>query len=143
MAFTDIAIIHGKSAARAVYLKFNIGAVLEAGHHDLDVAEDVDLALDHLAANLALRIALEDESANIGSVHIPHALYERMRQSPGVVLEAPVETRVDITLKEYISDMLVQFSAHEGGPEQGFSALTDYLHNSLYRVRRRLGGKAY
>ncbi len=88
-------------------------------------------------------IVLEDESPNIGSVHIPHALYEQMRRSPGVVLEASVETRIDITLKEYVVDMLDQYVAALGNEEAGFAALSNYLHASLARVKRRLGGKGY
>ncbi len=109
----------------------------------IDFENRVAVALLKFQRHGVRSIALEDESPNIGSVHIPHALYERMREAPGVVLETPIEQRVEITLKEYISDMLAQFSEHAGTHDGGFAALTEYLHNSLYRVRRRLGGQAY
>ena len=88
-------------------------------------------------------IVLEDESPNIGSVHIPHALYQRMEEAPGVVLEASEQQRVEITLKEYIIDMLERYVDAEGDAMRGFSALSEYLHSSLLRVKRRLGGKTY
>jgi len=88
-------------------------------------------------------VVLEDESPNIGSVHIPHALYDQMRLAPCVVLEASIESRVDITLNEYVIDMLDQFVEAQGEKEAGFAAFSDYLHNSLMRVKRRLGGQGY
>ncbi|MCP4009489.1 MAG: tRNA 2-selenouridine(34) synthase MnmH [Proteobacteria bacterium] len=103
----------------------------------------VAIALLKLSRSGATHVVLEDESPNIGSVHIPHALYERMRQAPSVVLEATIERRIDITLKEYVVDMLPQYVDVLGSEEAGFAALSEYLRNSLMRVKRRLGGKGY
>jgi len=103
----------------------------------------VAIALLKLRRRGASHIVLEDESPNIGSVHIPHALYDQMRQASGVVLEASVAERVDITLKEYVVDMLSQYVDALGSEEAGFAALSEYLRDSLTRVKRRLGEKEY
>ena len=46
-------------------------------------------------------VFVEGESKKIGQIQVPEALIERMRASPCVVLEASVETRVDLLLEEY------------------------------------------
>jgi tRNA 2-selenouridine synthase len=109
----------------------------------IDFENRVTIELLKLRRRGVNHIVFEDESPNIGSLHIPHALYEQMRQAPGVVLEAPIEVRIDITLKEYVVDMLARYSEFEGDPNRGFVALNEYLRNSLTRVKRRLGLKAY
>lgn len=51
---------------------------------------------------------LEDESRLIGKMVIPNALFEKMRQSPVVVVEEPIETRVDHIFNFYILEKLEQ-----------------------------------
>jgi len=46
-------------------------------------------------------IFVEGESRKIGDLHIPEKLLQRMYNSPGILIEAPVERRVDILLDEY------------------------------------------
>ena len=46
-------------------------------------------------------VFVEGESKKIGQIQVPDGLIERMRASPCVVLEASVETRVDLLLDEY------------------------------------------
>ncbi len=109
----------------------------------IDFENRVAVALLKLGRAGARHVVLEDESPNIGSVHIPHVLYEQMRQAPSVVLEVTVEERINITLKEYVVDMLAQYVKVLDNEDAGFVALSEYLRNSLMRVKRRLGGKGY
>ena len=109
----------------------------------IDFEHRVAIALLKLRQSGVERVVLEDESPNIGSVHIPHPLYQRMREAPSVVLEAPLEVRVDITLREYVVDLLQEYCLCEGVAERGFVAFGEYLRNSLARIRRRLGGLAH
>jgi tRNA 2-selenouridine synthase len=53
------------------------------------------------ALNPAAPVFVEGESKKIGQLQIPEALIARMRASPCVLLEAAVETRVDLLLDEY------------------------------------------
>ena len=59
-----------------------------------------------------------------------------------MLLEAPDERRIEITLQEYVHDSLAAFRA-EYGNEPGFRQWSDYLQNSLDRIRRRLGGERH
>jgi tRNA 2-selenouridine synthase len=109
----------------------------------IDFENRVAIELLKLWRRGVTEIIFEDESPNIGSLHIPHALYQRMREAPGVVLEASEQARVDITLKEYVIDMLERYIDAEGDAIRGFNALSEYLRTSLMRVKRRLGSNAY
>jgi tRNA 2-selenouridine synthase len=83
--------------------------------------------------------AVEDESRNIGSRHVPPAFFRRMETAPLVLLEASDDERVDITLQEYVYDSLGAFQ-NASGTETGFADWAAYLQNSMDRIRRRLGG---
>lgn len=121
----------------------SIGRQISPQPTQIEFENKVAIELIKLHQSGVAKILLEDESPNIGSVHIPHALYKKMSDAPCVVLEAMLETRIDITLQEYITDMLAQYCEHEGDEQKGFAALSVYLRNSLARVQRRLGGQRY
>ena len=86
--------------------------------------------------------AVEDESRNIGSRHIPPAFYKRLETAPLVLLEASDEERVDITLQEYVHDALAAFQ-QQTDEQTGFHAWAVYLQTSLDRIRKRLGGERH
>ena len=86
--------------------------------------------------------AVEDESRNIGSRHIPPHFFAALEKAPLVLLEATDEERVDITLQEYVHDSLAAFCAESGGG-QGFVRWAAYLKDSLDRIRRRLGSERH
>lgn len=90
--------------------------------------------------NVAL--VLEDESQLIGRCSIPPALLQRMKTSPVILLEASLEARIEHTYRNYILNKLSRWQALQG-EEAGFNAFADDLTQSLYRVRKRLGGVRY
>lgn len=105
------------------------------------IAFEHQLAIDLLRAqkNQYQHIALEDEGRFIGSVDIPKNIFEKMRRSPMVVIERSLEDRIDQLLKEYVTDMLLEFNTLYNDAEHAFSKLSDYLVNSLQRISKRLG----
>ncbi len=118
------------------------------GHHPQPQPSQIDFEnalsialLKHLAAgNRAF--AVEDESRNIGSRHIPPPFFAALEEAPLVLLEATDEERVEITLQEYVHDSLAAFCTESGGG-QGFVRWATYLQDSLDRIRRRLGGERH
>ena len=86
-----------------------------------------------------LSLLFEDESRNIGSVHLPKILYDFLTPAPIVVITATVEERVNISLKTYVIDQHDEFVGQMGS-EAGFDAFSQHLLNSIDRVKRRLGG---
>ncbi len=86
-----------------------------------------------------LSLLFEDESRNIGSVHLPKILYDYLTPAPIVVITTSVEQRVDISLQTYVIDQHAEF-VENAGIDTGFTQFSDNLLNSLDRVKRRLGG---
>lgn len=121
----------------------SIGRQLSPQPTQIEFENRVAIELIQLHKAGITQIVLEDESPNIGSVHIPHSLYDQMRVAPCVVLEVPLEARLDITLQEYVIDMLDRYIDQEQDAGRGFTVFSDYLRHSLSRVQRRLGGERY
>jgi len=59
-----------------------------------------------------------------------------------VVLEVPLEQRIEHSYRNYILNKLDEWQQHLG-EAAGFDAFADDLTQSLYRVRKRLGGVRY
>ncbi len=54
-------------------------------------------------------VIVESESKKVGDLRVPEALVERMRAAPCVVLELPIEARVELLMQDY--DFFVRDSA--------------------------------
>ena len=80
-------------------------------------------------------LIVEDESRNIGRLSLPEAWFAQMRQAAVVLLEAPMEARIEHIRTEYVDAPLAE----------GLSpvALQERLQASLDRIRKRLGGKRH
>ena len=65
-----------------------------------------------------------------------------MARAPLVLVESSLEERVEHTFENYILDALSERQACYGADE-GFEDFSDYLRQSLYNIRRRLGGERY
>ena len=86
-------------------------------------------------------IVLEDESRQIGAVTIPEPLFRAMSDAPLVVVERPLEERVERILSEYCGLDLDEWLALE--PDAGYQLYADNLLDALARIRKRLGGVLY
>lgn len=84
-------------------------------------------------------IHVEDESHMIGKRVLPKTLQERMASAPIMVLEQPLETRVELILQDYVIDMS-RACMDRDGPEAGFAVFREFLLGALSRIRKRLGG---
>ncbi len=97
------------------------------------------------------RFWLEDEGRLIGRLCLPDSLITKMQQSPLVVLEETLEYRINVTLKDYVIDLESYYhhyyaqseQADESADGKAFQAFSDYLLDSLTRIKKRLGGERY
>jgi len=108
----------------------------------IDIENKLSIELLKLRNNNILTIAFEDEGTNIGSRLIPDVLFEKMKQSPLIILEASIDERVDITFQEYIIESLAEHQRHIGN-ESGFKSWSEQLQTSIDKIQRRLGGVRY
>jgi tRNA 2-selenouridine synthase len=83
----------------------------------------------------------EDESQRVGAVSIPAALYGAMCNAPLVIVDMPLEFRVERIYQEYVVELqreYQQLAVDE--PEQLFRT---HLLDSLERIQKRLGMARY
>ena len=108
----------------------------------IDFENSVALALlRHRGTRAGTAVFLEDESRHIGAVMLPPDLHSVMKQAPLVVVEMPLEFRVEQILNDYIRTDLDDFEQRDG--EAGFAAFGAGLLQSLQRIQRRLGMERY
>ncbi|MBY4675206.1 tRNA 2-selenouridine(34) synthase MnmH [Marinobacterium arenosum] len=87
-------------------------------------------------------ILLEDEGRLVGRCALPLQLQKAMARSPIVLLEVPLDERIEHSYRNYILHKLAEWQ-QQLGEAAGFEAFADDLSQSLYRVRKRLGGVRY
>lgn len=88
------------------------------------------------------RILLEDESKLIGRCALPLQLRERMALAPIVIVTASLEQRVEHSFRNYILYKLQEWQEALGA-EEGVTAFSHDLTDSLLRTKKRLGGALF
>ena len=99
--------------------------------------------LKHLQLKPGRPIVLEDESKLIGRCSLPQSLRDKMQASPVILLEESIEKRVEIGVQEYITDNLNDLKNSDQDKNKALEILVDGLRDSLFRIRKRLGGLRY
>lgn len=84
-------------------------------------------------------LLLEDESFLIGRSALPTSFYQHMQDSNLLVLEEPLNARLDRLLNDYVHIMHSEY-VKRLGEEKGFIAFSDYLKQSITGIKKRLGG---
>ncbi len=87
-------------------------------------------------------ILLEDEGRLVGRCALPPLLLQAMGSCPIVLLEVPLEERVEHSYRNYILNKQDEWQ-RQLGEGAGFDTFAEDLTQSLYRVRKRLGGVRY
>jgi len=105
----------------------------------IDIENTLSIALLKYLNKGHTKIILEDEGVSIGSRRIPEVLFEKMKKSPVILLEASVEERINITYQEYIIEALAEYESFYG-KELGFQEWEQQLNTAMDKIQRRLGG---
>jgi tRNA 2-selenouridine synthase len=87
-------------------------------------------------------IFVEGEGRQIGSLSVPEALRDKMFSAPTLVLEAEIETRIDIGIEDYVKDLLARIQGKFPG-ENGFEIFADRHRTSLFNIQKRLGSERF
>lgn len=119
------------------------GAFVTAQPSQIDFENALAIQLLKQLAKGKTRLVFEDESRNIGSVHVPNNVFFSLKAAPLVLLETSQAERLELTYQEYIPEMLQAFQQQIADPEQAFKAFSHYLLSSLAKVQKRLGGVRY
>ena len=96
------------------------------------------LALEAARSSAAI---VEDEGNFIGRCSVPAALFDQMQAAPLLWLEDSFENRVQRILQDYVIDQRADHDAVYG--DEGAARFSVHLRDSLFRIRKRLGGERY
>jgi tRNA 2-selenouridine synthase len=88
-------------------------------------------------------LVFEDEGRNVGSVHLPKGLFEAIKSGPKVLLETPLEKRIEYTLQEYVEWGQSEYITLFGEVEAGLIEWQHAMEDSFARIQKRLGGELY
>jgi len=138
----------------------SFGRPLNEQPSQVDFENNLTLALLKVRENYpGQRIIIEDESRNIGGRHLPDVLNVAMAASDMVVIDLPVEERIEKLWQEYVVQRYEETIAYHqkhcqstGQDDQkerekadlrevGERAFSDYLIDSLLRLKKRLGSQ--
>lgn len=116
------------------------------GHHvtpqpaQIDFENNLAYALIQHKAKGYSHMILEDEGRHIGTNFIPRELFDYFNQGKLIIIDVPLEERVQMTLKEYVIEAQAEYQTQFNSQTLGLYAWYDYISSSMYRVKKRLGG---
>lgn len=82
-------------------------------------------------------LLFEDEGKHVGSVFMPESFIAAIADAPLVILESSLESRIEITLEEYVVQAQKNYEA--AGFEEPFKAWQQSIKNAMKKIERRLG----
>ena len=103
----------------------------------------LSVALLKLKAGGASPIIIEDEGHLIGRCALPSALQNARRQADWVLLEAPLEQRVEHSFDNYILSNLEDLCQYCPNRADAFAQFSQELLAALGRIQKRLGGQRH
>ncbi|MEO0438554.1 MAG: tRNA 2-selenouridine(34) synthase MnmH [Pseudomonadota bacterium] len=116
------------------------GSLLQAQPSQIDFENQLAVSLLKLSRRSG-PVILEDEGRLIGRLNLPEGLRKRMQSAPLLVLDYPIEERVQIVLEDYIQDLGQRYREAYG--DEGLSLHWKRLRDDLARTRKRLGLERY
>ncbi len=87
-------------------------------------------------------LIFEDEGKNVGRRYLPQPFFETIAHSGLVILETPLDERIEITFNEYVKDAQNRYQKFYG-KEEGIQQWARTIQSSIDRIQRRLGGKRH
>ena len=86
-------------------------------------------------------LIIEHESKNVGRLYIPPNIYANMMRGKLILLQTPIDTRVDITYDEYVLKAVKEYENLY--KDEGRAKWFEDANNSLDKIQKRLGSKRY
>jgi len=100
----------------------SFGGLPEAQPSNIDFENAVGIELLKLDEQSSTQVVyLEDEARLIGRVCLPESLRTVMLSSPAVILETPIEQRIDNCLDDYVVDLHARYATDIGSTMRGHS----------------------
>ena len=119
----------------------SFGRLLDPQPSQIDFENSLGIDLLRLLAAAGRTVFLEDEGRLIGRVNLPDSLCEKMQASPLLVVEEPVEQRIQVILEDYVGDLGERY--HRSWGDGSVVRHRQHLLEGLARIKKRLGGERY
>ena len=107
----------------------------------IDFENNLAYSLIHFDEKKFRYLVIEHESHNIGRAFIPKPLYNNLIDGELIILETSIEERVEITLHEYVTLALQNYS--KKFQNNGVEVWAEDVHDNLLRIKKRLGSELY
>ncbi len=98
-----------------------------------ELIQKLELGFEHLV--------FEDEGKNVGKDYLPDTFAECLSQGPLIILETPIQERVEITFEEYVTT--AQENYRKTGCSDPLNEWKQDIVHAMERIKRRLGGLRY
>lgn len=87
------------------------------------------------------QLVIEHESRNVGRVYIPKPIFENFNKGSLVILHTPLEERIEITHKEYVTNAMQEYKTVFG--DNGKELWYKNIVAGLDGIQKRLGSERY
>ncbi|WP_457607199.1 tRNA 2-selenouridine(34) synthase MnmH [Nitratifractor sp.] len=108
----------------------------------IDFENALAYALIHHDAAEHPFLLIEDESRNIGQRYIPPEIFSEFQQGGVLLLETPLEERIEISYADYILYAQREYDEAYAKGESPYDWIETMRHN-FKRIRKRLGHERY
>ncbi|MBX2824788.1 MAG: tRNA 2-selenouridine(34) synthase MnmH [Gammaproteobacteria bacterium] len=116
----------------------SFGAVTDPQPTIINFENQLAVQVLHMLQRPALPVFLEDEGRLIGRVSMPEVFRVAMLSYPAVILDVPLEQRVEISLQAYILE-LQQMYTDQVGRAAGLDAFAEHHRAGLQKISKRFG----
>lgn len=117
----------------------SFGRFISAQPTQIDFENRLAWALIQHRAAGHRHMILEDEGRHVGCSYLPAGLVKCFAKAPVVLLETPMQQRVQITFDEYVLEAQRAYTKTYGSA--GLNQWAEDMRGSLHRIRKRLGGE--
>ena len=119
----------------------SFGGFVKQQPSQIDFENSLAYALIQFQAKNYEHLILEHESVNIGKAFIPKPVYNNLMDGKFILLETPIETRVEIIFEDYISNSLEDYTLKY--QDNGINVWAEVINKSIDKIKKRVGGKLY
>lgn len=115
------------------------GRQLQEQPSQINFENALSIALIKLQAAQSKVVFVEDEGPLIGRVSLPQAFLEAFKRAPRILLETPMDKRINITLADYVTEAIPAYR-NAYGEAESIPKFREHVLGNLARIRKRLGG---
>jgi len=116
----------------------SFGAIIDPQPTNIEFENQVAIAMLRQMQGPDAPVFLEDEGRLIGRVSTPEALRSAMQNYPAIVLDVPLEERVDISLQAYVLELQDMYT-DKLGVDAGVDAFAEHHRSGLQKISKRFG----